>query len=50
MVYELQDERALMAGFVAIGRQGDRTNPRPVKRRVDGFAASLCSADQGLMA
>jgi signal transduction histidine kinase len=44
LVHEVQYERALMAGFVAIGRQGDRTNLDLQKRRVDGLAASLRSA------
>jgi signal transduction histidine kinase len=44
LVHEVQYERALMAGFVAFGRRGDRTNLDLQKRRVDGLAASLRSA------
>lgn len=44
LVHEVQYERALMAGFVAFGRKGDRANLDLQKRRVDGLAASLRSA------
>lgn len=48
LVHEVQYERALMAGFVAFGRQGDRTNLDLQKRRVDGMASSLRSANARL--
>jgi signal transduction histidine kinase len=41
LVHEVQHERALMAGYVAVGRQGDRSTLDIQKRRVDGMASSV---------
>ena len=48
LVHEVQYERALMSGFVAANKQGDRTNLDLQKRRVDGMASALRSAGNRL--